>query len=390
MISITARSVTTATRTNPTVAGRIVGPATRLTGNFFANTDTLLCRNLYPVDSYADSGAIIAHTPGVVIDCAGATLQGSGAGAGIYVKMADGVTIRNCTITGYAAGIRAVNSRGLTIAEGNNFSGNTRGVVLENSTRSDRAAAADTPGMPKDAGKGMSPGSPTDSVATAPVQVAIPGLKPTLPSGSAVGPAIASPRVNQVFAAPASFQATTVEDHRERVMFTVKSTDGGSFRAQSRNGNFSGIPAGEYCLEAAYQKSPGSPGPCVPFRVTGVASPPFRAKAERPVEPPFPARPMTPTPDARPSLSVLKPVAAMAPSAKVVTEGRRVFLTLNVALARAEVYAGKRLLGQLPGGTRIEITNYVPNAVRGELILHYFDTKGTKTVQTVQVGSGGK
>lgn len=78
---------------------------------------------------------------------------------------------------------------------------------------------------------------------------------------------------------------------------------------------------------------------------------------------------------------------AVTPHAKVVTERRRVFLDLNVETARVEVYAGKRLLDRLPGGKRLEITSYVSNAVRGELILHYFDARGARTVQ---VGSGRK
>jgi hypothetical protein len=89
-------------------------------------------------------------------------------------------------------------------------------------------------------------------------------------------------------------------------------------------------------------------------------------------------------------LTVAKPVPAVPPSAKVVAEGKRVFLNLNVAVARAEVYAGNRLVGRLPSGNRLEITNHVPKAVRGELILHYFDARGTKTVQAVKIGSDRK
>jgi cysteine-rich repeat protein len=366
---------------------------TRLTGNVFVNTETFfLCKGGYSVASYPDAGAIIVQNENYVpvIDCAGATLQGSGAGAGIFVRNTS-ATIRNCTITGYAAGIRAVNAH-VVIEASNHLTGNTRGVVLENSTRSDSKVATPTTGMPKDVAKGMSPGSQTESGGTAPVLLATPGLKPTLPQtllpGSATGPAIASPNENQVFTSPAGFQATIAGDTRERVIFTIKSTDGGRFRAQSRNGSFSGIPAGDYCLEAAYLKTPGSPGRCVPFRVAGATSPPLRARSEMPAAPPSPARPESPTTGARPSLTVDKPVLAVAPSATVVTEGKRVFLNLNVAVARAEVYAGNRLVGRLPGGNRLEITNHVPNAVRGALILHYFDARGTKTVQTVQVGPG--
>jgi len=370
---------------------------TRLTGNVFVNADTFfLCKGGYAVASYPDAGAIIVQNENywAVVDCAGATLQGTGDGAGILVRNTS-ATIRNCTITGYAAGIRAINSH-VVIEASNRLAGNTRGVVLENSTRSDSKVASPTAGMPKGAAKGMSPGTQAESGGTAPVQSVAPGLKTTLPQtlppGSAVGPAIASPVENQVFTSPASFQATLAGDTREWVIFMVKSTDGGRFRAQSRNGSFSGIPAGDYCVEAAYQKTPNSPGKCVPFRVTGMTSPLIRARArtETPAAPPTPAGPTTPTTVARPPFTIAKPVPVAVPSAQVITEGKRVFLNLNVAVARAEVYAGNRLLGRLPGGTRLEITNHVPNAVRGTLILHYFDARGTKTVQAVQVGSGRK
>jgi len=258
---------------------------TRLTGNVFVNAETFfLCKGDYSVASYPDAGAIIVQNEnyGIVVDCAGATLHGSGDGAGIFVRNTS-ATIRNCVITGYAAGIRAVNSH-VVIEASNRLTGNTRGIVLENSTRSDSTKAV-TPmvGMPKGAAKGMRPET---------------------------------------------------------------SPDGG--KAESAK----------------------------------IASPPIRARTGLSAAPP--------SPGARLPLTVAKPVPAVPPSAKVVAEGKRVFLNLNVAVARAEVYAGNRLVGRLPSGNRLEITNHVPKAVRGELILHYFDARGTKTVQAVKIGSDRK
>jgi cysteine-rich repeat protein len=248
----------------------------QLIGNLFANADTFVCRESYTLPSYPDAGAIIVQNHAVVVDCAGATLQGSGEGAGIFVRHADDVTIRNCTVTGYAAGIRAVNSQRLVIEGNNHLTGNTRGVVLENSTRGDRKAMADTPGIPQATLQGAIPGTPADGGRVAPARMDSQGVK------------------------------------RMR---------------------------------------------------TGVV----------------PKAPI-----------VAGPLPAVAPNAKVVKDGKRVFLDLNVAVTRAEVYAGKRRLGRLPGGTRIEITGHVPNAVQGELILHYFDARGTRTDQTVHVGAGSK
>lgn len=364
-----------------------------LSGNYFANTDTSLCRGSYAVASYADSGAIIVQTGGVVVDCAGASLQGTGTGAGIYVRSADSVTIRNCNITGYEVGVKAVNSHNLIIERDNHLDGNTRGIVLVNSTRGNLMPAPGTAVPAGVAQQLLNPEPQPDGGTTTPAQQANPIARPVLPPvrspDTASGPAIASPHSNQVFTAPASFQATVAGSSRGPVIFRVRSTDGGSFRAQSRDGRFAGIPAGGYCVEAALQKTPNAPGPCVPFQVTGAAAPAVMA-------PTLPARPATlppvapavvTPPPALPALAVASPGMAVPPSAKVVAEGRQVFLDLNVAVARAEVYAATRLLGQLPGGSRLEITAHVPNAVRGELIMHYFDARGTKTVQKIQVGS---
>jgi hypothetical protein len=77
-----------------------------LTGNVFVNADTFfLCKGGYAVASYPDCRAIIVQNENywAVVDCAGATLQGTGDGAGILVRNTS-ATIRNCTITGYAAG----------------------------------------------------------------------------------------------------------------------------------------------------------------------------------------------------------------------------------------------------------------------------------------------
>ncbi|MCD4750906.1 MAG: hypothetical protein K8R59_16150 [Thermoanaerobaculales bacterium] len=109
---------------------------TRLTDNIEVTSDTKLCRDVFDVADYGDEGAIIVKYPGITIDCDGATLRGTGVGAGIFVKMCNDVWIKNCTISGYAVGVKAVDSQGLNIQMlGNNFKNNTEQIVLENSTK---------------------------------------------------------------------------------------------------------------------------------------------------------------------------------------------------------------------------------------------------------------
>jgi len=381
----------------------------RLTNNIDVTADTKLCGDVFNVPDYGDEGVIIVKFPGVTIDCDGATLQGSGVGAGIFVKMSNDVTIRNCTISGYAVGVKAVDSQGLKVELGNNFNNNGQAYMMENSTRVFTKTQLGVTGLPVSAGdlQGLAPGVPSaddpkkkhlrgipsfGSGGPTVLKPAVkPGLKVTKAPVAPSAPVIIYPRSGQAFPAPAAFTAKVGGKSRERLVFTVKNVSSKRFRKQSNDGRFAGIPAGDYCVEAAHLKTPASPGPCVKFKVTSQSVKPATVKAVMPAKPPTPTKPMIVAPSPPQPIPVIAKTAVLpTPKGTVVTEGKRTFLNLNVVVARVEVYAGTRRLGQLPGGKRFEIASYVPKALKGELIFHYFDAKGIKTVQKIRVSSSRK
>jgi hypothetical protein len=107
----------------------------KLVDNIEVTSDTLLCRDVFAVADYGDEGVIIVKHPGITIDCAGAVLKGNGVGAGIYVKMCNDVVIKNCTVAGYAAGLKAADSNNVQIEVGTTeFEDNTTPIELVNST----------------------------------------------------------------------------------------------------------------------------------------------------------------------------------------------------------------------------------------------------------------
>ncbi len=79
--------------------------------------------------------------------------------------------------------------------------------------------------------------------------------------------------------------------------------------------------------------------------------------------------------------------ARSSPRGKVVT---KTFLNLNIRVKRVDIYAGPRRLGRLPEGKHFDITSYVSRAQNSLLTLHYFDTKGVKTIQKIKVGINNK
>ncbi|MEN8141277.1 MAG: hypothetical protein ABFR97_08660 [Thermodesulfobacteriota bacterium] len=121
----------------------------QLSSNIDVTSNTKLCGQLFNVADYGDEGVLIAKFPGVIIDCDGATLQGTGVGVGIYVKMANDVTIRNCTITGYAVGVKVVDSQNVQFLGNNNrVTGNGKPLLTENSHLTPPVAPTATTGVP--------------------------------------------------------------------------------------------------------------------------------------------------------------------------------------------------------------------------------------------------
>ncbi len=238
----------------------------QLTENIEVSSNIKLCAKVFNVADYGDEGVIIVKRPGVIIDCDGATLMGSGVGAGIFVKMSNDVEIRNCTISGYAAGLKAVNSQNVSVRWANNFALNTKAIVLENSSRSVTLQSGQ-----------QNPGK-------------LPSTQPARPTNS------------------------------------------------------------------------GTPSRSVP---------PTRVKT-------------APTVKSAPRVKTAT-VVKIQPRGRVVVEGKRTYLSVNVAIASADIYAGSRRLGRLPGSKRLDISRYVPRAVKGVLVVHYFDSKGVKTIQKIKV-----
>lgn len=79
--------------------------------------------------------------------------------------------------------------------------------------------------------------------------------------------------------------------------------------------------------------------------------------------------------------------SSATPHGKVVT---KTFLNLNIKVKRVDIYAGSRRLGRLPEGRHFDITPYISRAQNGLLTLHFFDTKGIKTIQKIKVDPGKK
>jgi len=73
--------------------------------NLYINADTVLCPGVYKIDGSGTYGVIIINSSNVVLDCNGATLNGTGPGRGIYTTGNNNVTIKNCNVMNYFDGI---------------------------------------------------------------------------------------------------------------------------------------------------------------------------------------------------------------------------------------------------------------------------------------------
>jgi hypothetical protein len=104
------------------------------TENLEIESDLLLCPGDYTIADYGDDGVIVVKHPDVTVDCDGAVLRGSGIGVGIYIKRSNDVTVRNCIVTGYGAGVTAWQSGNVDLKAGtNDFAGNVEPVVMQES-----------------------------------------------------------------------------------------------------------------------------------------------------------------------------------------------------------------------------------------------------------------
>lgn len=99
--------------------------------DLYINTDTVLAPGFYTIPDAGDAGVIIINASNIVLDCNGATLRGTMTGSdfGIYCRGFENVTIRNCTVLNYLAGIELEMSVGCTVTQ-NNASQNRYGIYL--------------------------------------------------------------------------------------------------------------------------------------------------------------------------------------------------------------------------------------------------------------------
>ena len=98
-------------------------------------SDTTLAPGVYHIPAPEGQAAITIGSSGVVLDCNGALLMGTGTGYGIHVpEGVNDVVIRNCTVRGYRYGITVRGSSGDEIVH-NTLEFNEYGVVLDRSSR---------------------------------------------------------------------------------------------------------------------------------------------------------------------------------------------------------------------------------------------------------------
>ncbi|OEU73404.1 MAG: hypothetical protein BA869_02215, partial [Desulfuromonadales bacterium C00003107] len=76
------------------------------TDDLYINSDTTLCPGFYDIPDAGADGVIIIGTDDVVLDCNGATINGTGSGYGIYNYGFDNVTVKNGNVMNYRYGIQ--------------------------------------------------------------------------------------------------------------------------------------------------------------------------------------------------------------------------------------------------------------------------------------------
>ena len=106
-------------------------PCSTPTDDLYINSDTTLCPGVYNIPDSGAEGVIIINASNIVLDCNGATINGTltGSDYGIYSRSFDNVTIKNCNAMNYQHGIELEMSSNSTITD-NNLSSNRYGIYL--------------------------------------------------------------------------------------------------------------------------------------------------------------------------------------------------------------------------------------------------------------------
>ncbi|MHC1575266.1 MAG: right-handed parallel beta-helix repeat-containing protein [Candidatus Methanogasteraceae archaeon] len=119
--------------TNPCAAAPTCAPDEVIPyDDLVVTKDTKLCHGFYNISDLGGWGVIYVESSGVVLDCNGATLNGTGFGRGIYAGDVRYATIKNCNIQNYGIGIDT-HSEYSTITN-NNLNSNDNGLVLWQAT----------------------------------------------------------------------------------------------------------------------------------------------------------------------------------------------------------------------------------------------------------------
>ena len=106
------------------------------TDDLYINEDTVLCPGVYDIPDAGATGVIIINADEVVLDCNGATINGTGSGDGIYNYGFDNVTIMNCNVMNYRYGIHVRTHADYNIITNNTVSSNTiAGIELFGSAK---------------------------------------------------------------------------------------------------------------------------------------------------------------------------------------------------------------------------------------------------------------
>ena len=95
---------------------------------------TITADTILEADMPCLGNAITIDADNIVLDCAGHSITGDGSGNGIYLSSRTGVTVKNCVVTNFGAGITLESSSYNTLT-GNTANDNAfRGIDIESSS----------------------------------------------------------------------------------------------------------------------------------------------------------------------------------------------------------------------------------------------------------------
>jgi len=111
--------------------------------DFYISANTQICPGLYNIPDSFLPGAVIINANNVVLDCSNATFTGNGNGIGILNPGFNNVTIRNCNVQNYQAGISLENSVSNNVSS-NMICSNLQDLSLANASGAGTGNTCDT------------------------------------------------------------------------------------------------------------------------------------------------------------------------------------------------------------------------------------------------------